>query len=321
VRNVVVFVDSQELGQALADRAPSLAGRTYHLIAATQARAAFHPKLLLASGPDGARLCVSSANLTADGQLRNAESAIVFDAALAGHRRPMLDAADLFRRLSEEAPAYTAEAIQAALAAMPEDDGEESAYRLVHNLDGPLIDAFPPAGATRAVTPYVDADGEAARALDERGPLTVIVDGEQIVASADFFGAPWDVDARKFEARLHGKAYEVSTPEGRWVLVGSPNLSAPALLRPAASGNLEVAVAVRGEDSVELPANSPWKLPGLDQDAAARLEPQPERPGFVSLPLRPSTPGKRSGASASLASRTGPESSGWSVSSGSRWAL
>ena len=270
VRNVVVFVDPGELAEALADRAPSLAGRAYHLVAATQARAAFHPKLLLASGPDGARLCVSSANLTPDGQLRNAESAIAFDASLAGHSGPILEAAELFRRLSEGTPPYTAAAIQAALAVLP-GDTEESPYHLVHNLDDPLIDAFPPTGPTQAVAPYVDADGGAASALQERGQLTVIVDGEQIAASADFFAAPWDVDARKFEARLHGKTYEVSTPEGQWTLVGSPNLSAPALLQPAQAGNLEVAIAVRGQDAIELPANSPWLQPGLDQEAAARL--------------------------------------------------
>jgi hypothetical protein len=41
----------------------------------------------------------SSANPTADGQLRNAESAIAFDSSMSGHVRPILDAGELFRRL------------------------------------------------------------------------------------------------------------------------------------------------------------------------------------------------------------------------------
>lgn len=271
VRNVVVFVDQSELGHALADMAPSLAGRAYHVVSGTRAKGAFHSKLLLATGDDGARLWVSSANLTADGQLRNAESAIAFDAGLEGHRQPILDAGELFRRLSEDAPAYTAAAVQEALRALPEDSGEDSAYRLLHNLDEPLIDTFPAQGNTRAVAPFVDARGAAAQRLHDRGTLTVIVDGEQIAASREFFAAPWTVEARRFDVRLHGKAYEVTTPEGRWVLVGSPNLSEPALLRTASAGNLEVAVAVSGDYALELPDSQPWTGDDVAGAAAARL--------------------------------------------------
>lgn len=272
VRNIVVIVDPHELAHALTDRAPSAAGRAYHVAAAKAARAAFHPKVLLVAGADGARLCVSSANLTPDGQLRNAESLIAFDSQLAGHSRPILDAAELFRRLSADVPPHTAAAIQAALAALPDDEGAESGYQLVHNLDRPLIDNFPASGTARAIAPYVDADGSAAARLHERGQLTVVVDAENIAASEAFFAGPWSVEPRAFEARLHGKAYEVSTPEGRWALVGSPNLSTPALLQPAKSGNVEVAVAVTINEPLELPTSRQFSAPGaLVQQAAARL--------------------------------------------------
>jgi hypothetical protein len=268
VRNVVVFVDRLQLGEALLDRAPTLAGRGYHLVSA-RAKHAFHPKLLLVSGRDGARVCVSSANLTADGQLRNAESAIAFDANLPGHRRPILEAGELFRRLSAEAPPHTAGAIQAALAALPDEADEESPYRLLHNLDRRLLDSFPSSGRTRAIAPFVDADGAAARGLHERGELTVVVDGREIAAAPEFFAAEWEVEARRFDSRLHGKAYEVATPDGRWVLLGSPNLSRAALLQPAAGGNLEVAVAVTGAEELELPSSQPWDGRASIADAAA----------------------------------------------------
>jgi hypothetical protein len=272
VRNVVVFVDHHELGRALADRAPSAAGRSYHLVAAAGARAAFHPKVILLSGRDGARLCVSSANLTPDGQLRNAESAIAFDSNLAGHLRPILDAGELFRRLSEPAPPHTADAILAAVGSLPEDDGAPSGYRLVHNLDRPLIRSFPPAGATRAIAPFVDSDGTAAARLAENGPLSVIVDAQNVAAGEGFFAGPWTIDARSFEARLHGKAYETRTPDGLWLLLGSPNLSVPALLKTAAGGNLEVAVALRPEVPLELPASQAFEnVEELRRAAAARL--------------------------------------------------
>ncbi|MDA0173972.1 hypothetical protein OJ998_33025 [Solirubrobacter taibaiensis] len=271
VRNIVVFVDPGELGHALTDRAPSAAGRAYHVVAAKHAKAAFHPKVLLVTGAGGTRLCVSSANLTADGQLRNAESAIAFDSHVAGHVRPILDAGELFRRLSADAPAHTAAAIQQALASLPEDSGEDSPYRVVHNLDARLLDAFPSASAVTAIAPYIDADGSAAQQLHDRGRLTVVVDGERIAAAADFFAGPWIVDARRFDARLHGKAYELTTDGGRWVLVGSPNLSAPALLRTAAAGNLEVAVAVSNAPALALPPSEPFDAEDLPSAAAARL--------------------------------------------------
>jgi hypothetical protein len=272
VRNIVVFVDPHQLGHALEDRAPSAAGRAYHVVAATTAKAAFHPKVLLVTGANGARLCVSSANLTPDGQLRNAESLIAFDSQLSGHLRPILDAADLFRRLSADAPPHTAAAIQAALATLPDDDGASSGYQLVHNLDRALLETFPPSGTCRAIAPFVDADGSAAARLHERCELTVIVDAENVAASEAFFAGPWTVEARAFEARLHGKAYEVTTPDGRWVLIGSPNLSTPALLEPARAGNLEVAVAVTIEEPLELPPSTPAdSSEGLAQHAAARL--------------------------------------------------
>ncbi|MGO9901697.1 MAG: hypothetical protein ACLP0J_18870 [Solirubrobacteraceae bacterium] len=279
VRSVVVFVDAIQLGEALGDRAPSAAGRAYHLVPA-RAAATFHPKLILLTGRDGARLCVSSANLTADGLMRNAESLIAFDSHLKGHTAPILQAGELFRRLSEHSPAHSAAAILAALSRLPEAVDEPSPFTLLHNLDDPLIDAFPIGDALTAIAPFVDAEGEAAAALSERARLTVVVDGDQIAAGHGFFAGPWTVDARRFDARLHGKAYELRTPGGRWTLIGSPNLSTPALLSTASDGNLEVAVAVTDSQALALPVTYPWEDERLEIDAQSRLarEPAPQPP-------------------------------------------
>jgi hypothetical protein len=277
VRSVVVFVDAIQLGEALGDRAPSAAGRAYHLVPA-RAAATFHPKLILLTGRDGARLCVSSANLTADGLMRNAESLIAFDSHLKGHTAPILQAGELFRRLSEHSPAHSAAAILAAVSRLPEAVDEPSPFTLLHNLDDPLIDAFPIGDALTAIAPFVDAEGEAAAALSERARLTVVVDGDQIAAGHGFFAGPWTVDARRFDARLHGKAYELTTPGGRWTLIGSPNLSTPALLSTASDGNLEVAVAVTDSQALALPVTHPWEDERLEIDAHSRLarEPAPQ---------------------------------------------
>ena len=270
VRNIVLFVDDLQLGRALADTHPPKAGQSYHLVASSQARGAFHPKVLLVSGEAGSRLCVSSANLTADGQLRNAESAIAFDSNLSDHERPIIDAGDFFRRLSSTAPAHTAAAIQDALSSLPTGDSK-SRYRFLHNLEQPLIESFPGGSKARAITPYVDATGAAASALHERGSLEVVVDGDRIAAGPEFFSGPWSVEARSFDARLHGKAYEVETPQGRWVLVGSPNLTRPGLLSAATDGNLEAAIAIDDCEGLELPQSAPWEGVDLDLVAEERL--------------------------------------------------
>lgn len=287
VRSVVVFVDAIQFGDALGDRAPSAAGRAYHVVPTRRAAATFHPKLILLTGREGARLCVSSANLTADGLMRNAESLIAFDSHLKGHTRPILQAGEFFRRLSEDIPGHTAAAVLAAVSRLPDPVDEPSPFALLHNLDRALIDAFPMGDELTAIAPFVDAQGEAAAALNERARLTVIVDGDQIAAGRGFFAGPWTVDARRFETRLHGKAYELTTPAGRWTLIGSPNLSTPALLVAASHGNLEVAVAVSDSEALALPATHPWDGVQLEADAQARLahepplQPQATRSGWA----------------------------------------
>lgn len=260
VRNVVVFVDPHQLGRALADPGSSAAGRSYHLVAAHAARRSFHSKVILLSGRDGARLSVSSANLTTDGQLRNVEVAAAFDSNLPGHLRPIHDAAEMFRSLARHAPEHAAFALHAALAALPPaDETEKPAARVVHNLDQTLIEAFPAEGDVVVTAPYTDPGGNAARRLHALGSLRIIIDAREFAAPQSFFHDQWTVEPQAFEARLHGKAYWVRTNEQRWLMFGSPNLSRSALLATAADGNVEAAVIVQDE-SVTLPPppGTPW---------------------------------------------------------------
>ena len=205
------------------------------------------------------------------------------------------------------------------MATLPDDDGATSGYQLVHNLDRALLETFPPSGACRAIAPFVDADGSAAARLHERCELTVIVDAENIAASEAFFAGPWTVEARAFEARLHGKAYEVTTPDGRWVRIGSPNLSTPALLDPARAGNLEVAVAVTIEEPLELP---PSTAADSSEDSLSTRPRDWRRlatpPTTREPPVAPSTLGKTSDESSSQGCRTELGSSAGWMSAGTR---
>ena len=68
-RNVIIFVDEAQLGAALDDHGLRSVGRSYQLVSTRLGPGAFHPKLILLHGEEGTRVCVSSANLTVDGQL------------------------------------------------------------------------------------------------------------------------------------------------------------------------------------------------------------------------------------------------------------
>src|SRR2546430_10847798 len=71
VRNVVLFADHNQLGEALDPRGVRSLRRSYHAVSTRLGPGAFHPKLIYLHGDDGSRACVSSATLTVDGQIRN----------------------------------------------------------------------------------------------------------------------------------------------------------------------------------------------------------------------------------------------------------
>jgi hypothetical protein len=272
-RNVIVLADEAQLGIALADRSLRSVGRSYHLVSVRLGPGAFHPKLFLLAGEDGARACVTSANLTVDGQLRNVESAVALDSSVADHRQPLIETAAFVRETAlAVAPAHTAEAIMAALAAIDELPAERprGAIRVIHNLDEPLLRHFP-TGELTAVTPYADA-GEAAAALSRNGPLTVLTDGSAFAAPESFFSGSWTVFARDFgKRRLHGKAFWTTAGTDSWLLLGSPNLSRPALLQNAADGNTELAVIVSpNEPPLSEPPGAPWERDELAETAPRR---------------------------------------------------
>jgi hypothetical protein len=270
VRNVVVFADEAELGAALDDRGLRAVGRSYHVVSTRLGPGAFHPKLILLTGEEGMRACISSANLTVDGQLRNVESAIVLDSREAGHKAALAAAASFVRAVAEatQTPPHTLDAL---LAALPEtstnDDLPPPSVRLVHNLDELLLGQFPQ-GALTATSPYTDT-GAAASALANRGSLTLITDGDAFAAPASFFAGSWTIVPRKFlPRRLHAKAYWSE----EWLLVGSPNLSARALLETAGSGNTELGVILSGDHTAFTDA-----LPGEEWSERPLSELAPHR--------------------------------------------
>ncbi|MHB8641416.1 MAG: hypothetical protein ACYDA3_00795 [Gaiellaceae bacterium] len=256
-RNVIILADEAQLGAALDDHGLRSVGRSYQLVSTRLGPGAFHPKLILLHGEEGTRACVSSANLTVDGQLRNVEGGVVLDSSQPGHQAALAEAASFVRRIAADAPAHTVDALIAALPAAVDGDAlPPPTVQLIHNLDEPLLNAFPESSFT-ATAPYSDG-GAAARALAARGSLQVITDGDTFAAPARFFTGSWTILPRRFlPRRLHAKAYAGDD----WLLIGSPNLSTPALLQTARSGNVELAVILDGDQTAFLEA-----LPGRGWD-------------------------------------------------------
>jgi hypothetical protein len=270
-RNITVLADEAQLGVALTDRSLRSIGRSYHVVSVRLGPGAFHPKLFLLAGESGARGCVTSANLTVDGQLRNVESAIVLDSSVPEHREPISELASFVRSITERAvPAHSAEAVMAALEAvdaMPEER-PLGPLRVAHNLERPLVDLFPDGGLT-AVSPFADS-GEAATVLAARGPLNVLTDTASFAAPESFFHSSWSVFALDFERRrLHGKAYWAEGDS--WLLLGSPNLSRQALLQTADDANTELAVVLEPhQPRLAEPPGAPGDEAQLAQEAPKR---------------------------------------------------
>jgi hypothetical protein len=249
VRSVVVFADDEMLGMALADPHVQLAGRAYH-VHGINAKGVFHPKLILLSSAKRVRLCVSSANLTVSGQLRNLESAAVFDSGIPGHTPVIGEAIRYLRRLSEEVPVHLAEAVFDAISSFELTDEERAVAQFMHNLDTSIIENMPE--DVEAIAAFADSTG-----FSRLKPSRFVVDGSIFAASRDFFDVDRKIEARSFERQLHGKAYWRA--DGSWTMVGSPNVTEPGLLRPAASGNYEIAVVFdQLEKPFDLPDSIPW---------------------------------------------------------------
>ena len=271
VRNTIVFADHDQLAIALADRSLRSLGRSYHVVSTRIGPGAFHPKLMFLSGEERTRICVSSANLTIDGQLRNLEAGVVLDSTVDAHRTAIADGNAFLRRVGAVAPPHTGEAL---LAALPEiaTSTDRSSIRLVHNLDRPLVEHFPTERRIVAVSPFADT-GAAARRLSERRPLELITDGDTFTAAESFFSGSWSVTPRKFERRLHGKVYwdDARDRADAWMLVGSPNLSAAALMRRADQGNTEIAVVFSPAAQASLdPGGDPWAGDSIESVATRR---------------------------------------------------
>jgi hypothetical protein len=248
------------------------AGRSYTL-STVSLPGAFHPKLVLAVGEGRGVVLVGSGNVSTYGMAMGGELFTLVE--WEGGEVPQVarESWQLCREIARHLPVDRsfAERVEALGRFVPGLAAPVVDRVLVHNLSHPIIDQLvqhlsdEPVEELVAWAPFTDRRLAALDALIERTrPRRVVVgvqpdltslDGARLAAlAAHRSDVAWEVRAlRQRDATrpslIHAKGVLAVLSSGAQVaLIGSPNLSAPALLRTANSGNFELAVLHRGCD-------------------------------------------------------------------------
>lgn len=251
------------------------AGTQYLDARAICPRGAFHPKLLVVVGDGEARVAIGSGNLTMAGWHANAEVWTMLRADEDGGPVTLRQLSAFLRELASSDVVLSpgaAAAITRTADQLDELPAEDPGPTLLHSLHAPIAEQLTVDGPVDELVlyaPFHDVALRATRAvLDRLEPAawTVFVQPDTEVegpALAELAAqrrgrVAWvsrrvqqdDGGAVADERYWHGKLVQWRRGDTRWALTGSPNLSAPALLRTVAEGNCELALLT--EDQIDL---------------------------------------------------------------------
>lgn len=243
------------------------AGRSYqhaHVVCT----GAFHPKLAVFVGENDVWVAIGSGNPTTAGWGHNDELWIVLRGSRSHGPAALVDLADWLNDLAGHPavhmPSWIAAVVTQIADMVRPQTIENSAVRILGNLDRPILDQLPELAVdTLGVSaPFLDPDAAALAALVARlqpKSLTVALqpelssyDGGKVAAAAR------GVDQVEFrwlseqgERLSHGKLVEWRTGDALSAMVGSPNLSRVALLIATRhGGNCELAAVSPVTDSL-----------------------------------------------------------------------
>jgi hypothetical protein len=267
---------------------------------------AFHPKLLVIVGDDQARVAIGSGNLTMAGWHANAELWTVLRADADGGPSTLRQVSGFLRDLAGSDVTLSVGVEGALLRTADQLDelpAQEPGPTLLHSLHTPIAEQLPADGPVDELVlyaPFHDAALAGTRALlDHFDPTTwtayvqleTEVNGSTLASLARHRRGrvawvsrqlPGDDGAMIPDERYwHGKLVQWRRGDTRWSLIGSPNLSAPALLRTTASGNCELALVHEARDDLApLQGDAP---PGGVEGLTRTPTDQDDRPGLVLL--------------------------------------
>jgi len=263
--------------------------RFVHGLAAPSQGGAFHAKVIVIAGRERALVAIGSGDLSAEGWGRNKESWTVATADRASCPEVGADVAYCPRSLDSLcALAPLAASGISRTATLLEElaveaDIVDTGHRLVHSSAAPVADQLPRGEVDHLLlySPVHDERTAAVQSLIDRlrpSRVTLAVQSagrtviqpaalRRVIAAA---GIPVEIVEDAGERDRHSTLIEaVGSDGGRWVLTGSPDLSARALLTAAGKGgSIEVGVVSRPAATL-FPAGT--RPVSLDDVQAVRL--------------------------------------------------
>lgn len=248
------------------------AGQTYHLGLAS-VPGAFHPKIMIITGPERATIAIGSGNLTLGGWQYNAElctvirvrdglcPAIVQDVAI---WLELLANSISLDTLSRTAVLRISHQL---IALIGHSTIVDTGQTFVHNLTQPIVEQLPegPVESLHLYAPFHDPRSQGVAALARRfepksldmavQPRYTILNADalrgvlsQIPATSTIYADAEIVD--QGGRYRHGKLIEWKIGQSRYSLTGSPNLSVAALLRTVSEGNCEIGIIAPSDESL-----------------------------------------------------------------------
>lgn len=262
IKKVSVFVDQNELNSALQTARSSEIGKKY-AVNPVEINKAFHPKLILLLGKSQAKLFVMSANLTVSGFSTKREifNCFEMDSKNTENLGLIRSAADFFIELYNSTHRQD-EALFDEIKRLPYLRGSvgNSQATLIHNLVTPIFtqitEAVPNAEQIDIAVPYYDNYLSALNKIREQYPDARINLYLQNRKTRIKDKAARDLGANTFiydtigerSAFYHGKVFRFITPDKEYILYGSANCTASAVLKtPKTDGNVECDVLEFGD--------------------------------------------------------------------------
>lgn len=262
IKKFSVFVDQNELNAALQLVRSSEIGKKY-AVNPVEINKAFHPKLILLLGKSQAKLFVMSANLTVSGFCTNREifNCFVMDSKNTDNLGLVRSAADFFIELYNTTHRQD-DALFDEIKRLPYLRGNvgNSETVLIHNLVTPIFtqitETVPNAEQVDIAVPYYDNYLSALNMIREQYPDARINLYLQNRKTRIKYKSACDIGANTFiydmigehPAFYHGKVFRFISPDKEFILYGSANCTASAILKtPKADGNIECDVLEFGE--------------------------------------------------------------------------
>lgn len=271
IRTTNVFVDTHQLNNALISRPSGIFGKHY-FVTPVLINGAFHPKVILLLGENKAKLIVSSANIKLSGYFQNNEVYNIFEYSENDTRYSNLiaDAVKFFETLFSIAATKDPETEKALKEFGIAESHNDASHYFIHNLNTSIIEQLTGiihekvTGINIAV-PFYDKSLRGLQKLKnafqcsniklyiqnkkntfpiEYNESHSIVTDESILL---FDSVNNETENKRF---YHGKVIEFITDKYSYIMFGSANCSANALINTSLNyGNIECDVLVKNEVS------------------------------------------------------------------------